>query len=461
LSFPTLIDKTIKTIKKHSMLSGKETVVIGLSGGPDSVCLLHVLNYLKDMFMLNLHALYIDHGLRVKETPAEIDFCRRLCENLTVPFIKKTINVNTYVKEQKLNKQEAARELRYITFEETANEINAHKIALGHTADDQAETLLMRLLRGSGLTGLSGIPPVRKNIIRPLIEIGREEIEQFLDKEKIEFIIDSSNLRETYLRNKIRRSILPILKELNPGIIETLSNTALIFRDEERYFDIIVKKILVEITKMKTDETIKLSLTPLEVMDKVLIRRVLRGAIDETKGLRGISFLHIEDIIELIKNGQSGDRLYLPKGLRVIKEYELLTLTSEITQRLNSYTLMVPGEVFLKESKAVLRASLSNAVDNYGDGKNSLVFDADKTENLLTIRARENGDSFYPSGFGKRKKLQDFFVDEKITRDERDSIPIVVSGNDIVWVAGFRGDERFIVSQGTKRFLKLELKKTL
>ncbi len=301
-----LVNKVVATITKHSMLSGGEKVLAGLSGGPDSVCLLSVLHALRERFTPEISAVYVDHGLRPLETGKEIEFCRNLCERLNVPFLTKAVNVKSYALDQKMNMQEAARQLRYRAFDETSHDIGADRIALGHTADDQAETLLMRLFRGSGPTGLSGIPPVRKNIIRPLIEARRGEIEKFLDDKKIEYIIDSSNLKENYLRNRIRLSLVPMLKEYNPDIIETLSKTAAIFRDEEKYFEIIGTKALMKLISRKTDSRIELFLAPLEIMDKAIMRRVLRRAIDETKGLRGISFIHIEDIIGLIRSGGSG-----------------------------------------------------------------------------------------------------------------------------------------------------------
>jgi tRNA(Ile)-lysidine synthase len=361
-----------------------------------------------------------------------------------------------------MNLQEAARQLRYKVFDETALEVNAHKIALGHTADDQAETLLMRLFRGSGQTGLAGIPPVRKNIIRPLIEIERKEIEKFLAEKKIDFMIDSSNAKKDYLRNRIRLSLLPMLREFNPDITETLSKTAALFRDEERYFEIIVTKALMKLISRKTDSRIELFLTPFEVMDKVLIRRVLRRAIDETRSLRGISFIHIEDIIDLMRSGKAGDRIYLPGGIRVIKEYSTLILTSEQPVTLNTYAITIPGETVLKEAGVLVRASLTEGpleVAVYERRTDSALFDADKVISPMVARPRRKGDFFYPFGFGKRKKLQDFFVDEKVPRDERDRIPIITSGEDIVWVLGYSPDDRFKITDKTKKVLKLEAKK--
>jgi len=444
------------------MLS-EENVLVALSGGPDSVFLLYVLNNLKEELKLDLHTLYINHGLRPEETPLEIESCKKLCETLKVPFITKSVDVKSFAKEKSMNKQEAARELRYKVFEETAFETKANKIALGHNADDQAETLLMRLLRGSGPIGLSGIPPVRGRCIRPLIEIERQEIDRYIQEEKIDFVVDSSNLRRDYLRNKIRFSIIPMMKEVNPNIIETLSRTAAIFREEERHFDIIVVKTLMRLISRKSDSRIELFLFPLEAMDKVILRRVLRRAIDETKGLRRINFIHVEDIIDLIKTGKAGDRLYLPKGIRVIKDYSTLIFTTEPPVKLDTYMLEVPGEINLKEAGVLIKASIleshKSEIKDLRLSADLAVFDAERLIFPLVVRSRKEGNFFYPFGFGKRKKLQDFFVDEKVPRDERDRIPLVLSGEDIIWIAGYRQDDRFKVTDGTKKVLKLEVKK--
>jgi tRNA(Ile)-lysidine synthase len=462
---PDLVDKVSAAITKHSMLSGGEKVLVGLSGGPDSVCLLSLLHSLRERFMLEISAVYVDHGLRPRETGEEIEFCRNLCGRLNVHFFTKTIDVKSYAQDRKMNMQEAARQLRYSAFEEISHDIGARRIALGHTADDQAETVLMRLFRGSGPAGLSGIPPVRRNIVRPLIETGRAEIEKFLDNEKIEYMIDSSNLKENYLRNRIRLSLVPILREYNPDIIETLSKTAAIFRDEEKYFEIIVTKALMKLISRKTDSRIELFLSPLEIMDKAIMRRLLRRAIDETKGLRGISFIHIEDITDLIKRGDSGDRLYLPKGIRVIKEYATLVLTSEPPVTLGTYSLTVPGEVILKEAGILIKSSvvteseLQTTKRDKDRWTDSGVFDADKLVSPLVVRPRKEGDLFYPAGFGRRKKIQDFFVDEKVPRDKRNRVPLIVSGNDIIWVVGYRGDERFKVGEATEKVVRFEVKK--
>jgi tRNA(Ile)-lysidine synthase len=233
-----------------------------------------------------------------------------------------------------------------------------------------------------------------------------------------------------------------------------------ILRAEERYFDTIVTKSLMRLITRKTERSIELFSAPLEAMDPVILRRVLRRAIDETQGLRGIGFIHLEEIIELIRSGRSGDRISLPGGIRVIKEYSTLLITSEKPCKLSSYTLEPPARLVLKEVPLVVNARII-APAEAGDlcaGRTTAFLDADKLAFPLIIRGRTAGDSFFPFGFGKRKKIQDYFVDEKIPRDERDAIPLLVSQERIAWVMGYRTDERFKVDKETTRVLQLEIK---
>jgi tRNA(Ile)-lysidine synthase len=605
----SLPEKVRLTIKRYNMLLSRQTVLIGLSGGPDSVCLLHILSGLKEEMSLSLYAAYIDHGLRPLDLPGEIQFCKELCERLSVPLKIRAINVKEFAVQKGLSKQEAARQLRYQSLQEIAQEVGASRIALGHNADDQVETFFINILRGTGPKGLSGIPPVRANIIRPLIEIERREIEEFLDKNGINYIIDPSNLKDIYLRNRLRHKIIPELKRINPSLTETMIRSMRILREEEGYFDIIVTKTLMRLISSRNSATerpsnghlcdsaterqsdshidgkilpckklshyrtdarshyflshrrtnakegrIELFLSPMEAIDIVILRRVFRRVIDKIMGLREVSFRHIEDILELVTKGRSGDRLYLPEGVRIIKGYSTLIITTEPPVRIGNYILSIPGEVLIKETGVRIKAEILSEqqmgstescrpsevessqaagisrniniflprwiigfrlqAEGYrrmsgvrlpvacrlspefkGDLKmkcpffykispgpsfpkrgimelTSLpfknccctalprycaIFDADKVSSTLTIRPRQKGDFFYPMGFGKRKKLQDFFVDEKVPRDERDSIPVVLSGSDIIWIAGLRADERFKVREGTRRFLRLRV----
>ncbi|MGO9015986.1 MAG: tRNA lysidine(34) synthetase TilS [Dissulfurispiraceae bacterium] len=466
-----IIAKTKDTILKHSMLSHGDGVLAGLSGGPDSVCLLVVLHSLREHFGMNLYAAYVEHGLRPEETPAEIFFCEKLCLSLNVSFSVKSVDVKSFAKAQGLNKQEAARELRYKALNEAAHTAGAAKIALGHTADDQAETVIMRLLRGAGTLGLSGIPPVRKNIIRPIIGVERKEIERFLETQKIGFLVDSSNLEDKYMRNKIRRTVMPALKDLGPDMTITIGRTADICREEDDYLELQTTKALMKLISRKTDTAIELFILPIERMDKALVRRIIRRAVRAVEGLRGIGFIHIEALLDLVKSGHSGDRLYLPRGVRAIKGYSTLTISSDHPAALETHIIEGPGDVFIRETSVVLsctsidireptptNAPFAGGEFEGGDGRQKAVFDAGKLRFPLQIRSRRPGDYFYPSGFGKKKKIQDYFVDEKVPRDLRDSIPLLLSDKEIVWVVGYRADERYRIDKNTVEALKFTIR---
>jgi tRNA(Ile)-lysidine synthase len=454
-----LTESVAATINKYGMFQGGETVLVGLSGGPDSVCLLIILVRLRNKYGLTVHAVYVNHNLRPEETPKEIEFCQDFCRKLGVNFLVKSVDVLSRVKSLGLNKQEAGRELRYSAFDEAALEVGAGKIALAHNADDQVETMCMRFLRGAGPGGLSGMPAKRGKVVRPLIEIGRADIETFLSADNIPFVVDSSNLGMEYFRNRVRRVLIPTMKELNPSLAGTMAHTSSILQEEERYFGLVVTKALMKMISRKTNKRIELFLAPIERMDTVILRRVLRRAIEQTDSLRGISFTHVEDIIGLVKNGASGSRLYLPRGIRVIKGYALLVITSEEAGKIDEYELRPPSEIAIKGTGTVIRAFFEDVKGDVGDGRSAVLLDARSMKFPLKIRPRAVGDYFFPMGFGRRKKLQDFFVDAKVLRDERDMVPIVVSGDDIVWVAGYRADDRFRVQGDTEKFLRLDIVK--
>ncbi|MBN2654505.1 MAG: tRNA lysidine(34) synthetase TilS [Nitrospirae bacterium] len=456
-----ITSQVLETIKKHSLIVPGDHLLIGLSGGPDSTCLAHVMHMLKNDLKIRISAIYINHGLRPDEIENEMSFCQKFCNGLDMPFETASIDLKNCSKEDKMNLHEAAREMRYALFQEYALLINANKIALGHNSDDQTETIIMRILRGSGSSGMSGIPAKRGNIIRPLIETSREEIMAELNRCNLNFVIDSSNLKDVYTRNRIRARVMPALKKINPNLLQTINRTVDIFRDEEKYFEVQVTKSLMTLIRAKTSSKIELLLMPLESMHTALLRRLIRRAVDETRSLRGINFLHIEDIIKLIKNGCAGDRIFLPGGLRVIKGYSTLLLTSEQPSAIIEQTLDKPSEIIIKEASLIMKTKMITR-DEYDEleikTKNIACVDADKIKWPLIIRRRASGDIFYPLGLGSRKKLQDFFVDIKLPRDERDAVPLIINKNEIVWIAGHRLDERYKVEKKSNRILKFEVK---
>lgn len=451
-----LVEKTLVTINKYGMLSKGDVLLIGLSGGPDSVCLSVIVDELKDNFNLTLHALYVDHGLRPDETGREAAFCKRFCGERRILFHEVAVSVKDYARDRKMNIHEAARELRYEVLDKRAVEIGAHKIAVAHNADDQAETVLMRLLRGAGRRGLSGMLPMRGRLIRPIIDIARKDIEAFLAKRNITFMNDSTNLETDYSRNWLRAEVFPLLRNLNPRVTESINRTAEVLQAEEKYLETATTKAMMRLISRKKHDNVELFLIPLMNIDKAILRRIIRRSLLELGVSRGIDCIHIDAIIRLVRENRNGDRVHLPRGVQAIKNYATLLLTTETAIELTTQQLNIPGETILQGSGLRMIAEITTSRKKR-EGRSSAIADYDRINGLLYVRKRRKGDYFYPEGFRRRKKLQDFFVDEKVHRELRDRVPLVVCGEDIVWIAGYRMDERFAIKKGTRRFLFLKL----
>jgi len=241
----------------------------------------------------------------------------------------------------------------------------------------------------------------------------------------------------------------------------TIARTADIFREEDNYLELQATKALIKLISRKTDTAIELFILPMERMDKALTRRIIRRAVSAVEGLRSIGFIHIEALLELVKSGHSGDRIFLPRGVLAIKGYSTLTITSDRIPALEARSIEVPGDVVIREASIVLSCRVVDVSGagpkiDYGDGRKAALFDAATLPFPLHVRSRRPGDYFYPSGFGKKKKLQDFFVDEKVPRDRRDSIPLLLSDGKIVWVIGYRTDERYRIDKNIIKGLKFE-----
>ena len=453
-----IVKQVEETIKKYSMISLNENVLIGLSGGADSVCLSLILKKLSSQYSLTLSAVYIDHGLRPEDIDREIAFCKSFASSIDITFNVRHVRVSSDPQIRKSqNLHDELRYLRYSEYRKLAFELGAASIALGHTMDDQAETLLMRLLRGTGLRGMGGIYPVNCGIIRPLLEVSRHEIEGFLKEQRQELINDPSNQKDIYLRNRIRHSVIPILKQLNPNLSETLTRTSDSNRDDEDLLELITTIELENLFFSKTSDTVELYLAPFMQLHRAMKRRVIRRCVEAIAGLRGINLNHIDAVITLLEEGNMGGVIHLPDSVRAVKEYKTFKITTVLPQKLSLYHFDVPGNLYLKESGLTLEASIEQGNIKLEKRPNEAVFDLNRIKSPLYVRSRQPGDFFFPSGFGKRKKLQDFFVDLKIPREARDSIPIVTSGNDIIWVAGYRPDERYSVSNDTQRCLVLKI----
>jgi tRNA(Ile)-lysidine synthase len=455
------IQKVKRTISRHQMISEGDSVIVAVSGGPDSVCLLHILHEVKDELQIDLVVAHFDHGLRPAEDERETAFSRTLAQSLQLPF--ETAKGRLLAKKTGGSKEEVARNARYAFLEKVREKHKAQKIALGHNLNDQAETILMRLLRGSGPSGLTGIPPSRDDqIIRPLTEIERSEIEKYLKAKKLLSVTDSSNLQTDYLRNKIRLELMPLLEEQQPQLASLLGQTAEILRDEDDYLERIAEAWLKKEVTRNPDNTLQLSIASFMCLPVALRRRVTRKVIGKLKkDLRRISWDHIETIQRLAQGKKPQAALALPGGAAVKRTYDHLVFSTSVKRKPRPFHHRVEGPGTYEIEEIGRRLSLEQLKNRKGlrlGGSAWTAFlDAEKLRFPLTLRTFKAGDRFIPFGMKGHKKLKNFFMDLKVPLEQRYSTPILCREGTLVWVCGFRIDDRFKVTSETKRVMKLSL----
>jgi tRNA(Ile)-lysidine synthase len=322
---PTVfLDKIKSTIEKYHMLERHDRILVAVSGGPDSVTLLHVLHAIKREYMIDILIAHLDHKFRGKESEADRKFCEGLAKKYNLQIVSEEIDVPKIAKEKGISPEEAARFERYDFFKRTAKDRGIKKIAVGHTRDDQAETVLMRIIRGAGMSGLGGIHPVKDihgfKIIRPLIEVSRKEIEFFIKDNHLEYKIDSSNEKTIFTRNKIRIQVMPVLeKDFNPNIKEVLANMAENLQAENDFITEYAGKKLRSVSKIKGNEII-IDIRRLKRHPEAIKKRILRAGLEKLKGdLRRFGYQHWTEIDDLIDSRPVNSRVDLPAGISIVK----------------------------------------------------------------------------------------------------------------------------------------------
>ena len=453
-----IIKKVTDTISRNKMLVPGDGVVVAVSGGGDSVCLLDVLSRLKDLFSIDLVVAHFDHGLRPGEDETETQLVASLAESLSLSF--ETGRAGAFLRAGDPSLEERARETRYRFLEEVKTKTRAQKIALGHHLNDQAETVLMRLLRGSGPSGLAGIAPFRdETVIRPLIELTREEIEGYLEKRKLPYVSDPSNLDTRFMRNSIRLELLQQLKKYQPRIVEILGKTAEIMRRDEAWFEERAEAWIREFAKNEVDEKVSIPLSPFAALAEPEKARVIRQALRRAGGnLRAVGFRHVEAINRVAAGKRPQARVDLPNGVTVSRIYKNLIFSQKNVKTLGDfcYPLGGMGEFHLKAAGCTITLEEEKVKSSdLGASPRVAYLDADCLTHPLKIRNFRPGDRFVPLGMKGRKKVKDFFVDLKIPFEARKRIPILTCGKTLVWVCGLRIDDRFKVTPKTRRILKV------
>ena len=457
-----LLDKVRQTIDRHQMLAMGGTVVVAVSGGVDSMVLLCVLLRLRARYRASLHVAHLDHGLRGSESADAALFVCRQCEAYQVPVITARADGSALRDRPGGSLEAAARDLRYRFLERVADEQGATRIALGHHRDDQAETVLMNLLRGSGARGLGGIPPVRGRIIRPLIECSREEIERFARSEGIAYVEDSSNRLLSFSRNRIRLELLPELAgRYNPHVAEALASAATIFEAEDVLLSALAEEQLPAVLMSRSSREVALSVLRMAALPAALRRRIIRLAIHLLRGARpGLSFQQTLALERLMLSQGGRGALHAAGGIRATRAGArlILTLREEGSEgSFEPFPLGVPCQTAIPGSSLRLQTDLleGGPPDRIATDPWIALLDADRAGKQLLVRSWQPGDRFIPLGMSGHKKLQDFFVDMKVPRHQRQTVPLVVSAGQIAWVVGFRVDERFRVTGSTRRILRV------
>jgi len=464
----TIKTQVKKTIEEKGLIKKGDKLVVGVSGGPDSMALLHLLVDLSKDYNIELIVAHLDHMLRSKQSSADANFVEDIAIKLKTPFIMERRNVKAIASSAKMSIEEAAREARYDFFHKAAEKVGATKIATAHNMDDQAETVLMRLIKGSGSLGLSGIPYKRrfrdKWIIRPLLDIKRRDIEKYLKRHKIPSRLDSSNLEMLYLRNKIRCILMPLLeKEFNPKIKENLNLVARNLGDEFNYLNTAAHRLCKRFA-VETKTAIEIDIKKLLRQHVALQRLIVREIICRLKGdLRRINYKHWKEVEAMLYDI---DKLNvdLPGGLKVIRKHNRLIFTRRhITKECRAQfkkiiKLDVPGEVIIPELGIKARAEIVKYIPEFKKGKNTKrleYINGDLIKSPLTIRTWREGDRMKPLGMRFYKKLHDIFVDEKVPREIRNRVPLILAGGKILWVVGVKLSEDYKINKDTKRVVKL------
>jgi len=454
-----LVAEVQACIEAHAMLSRGTKVIVAVSGGADSMALLFALFQLRSAYNLTLMVAHVNHQLRGEEAERDALFVEQQAAQLGLPFYQTRVDVKTLQHSSKMSLQHAARQARYHFFHALCQTLGATRVALGHTADDQAETLLMRLLRGGGPTGLAGIPAVRLPFIRPLIAVFRHTIHSYLQAESLPWVEDSSNTHPVYLRNRIRLDLLPKLQQYNPQLVRRLNELADMLRADSQVLEQQVAEWAVQTLGWQGSNRAELQRGVFGTAPLAIQRRLLRRVIEALSIVpEAVSFRHIEALRQFILSESHGRRCVLPG--QVLAEHHTGTVLLWNVYRTPTVpcalALPVPGEVDICALDIRLIADIIDKPRSLGKTPQEVFLDLERIVYPLQVRFRQPGDRFYPLGAPGSKKLQDFFTDSRIPRAERPYVPLVVSDKEIVWVVGYRIADPVKLRPETKRVLRLQ-----
>ena len=458
------MQKKVKSfMEQYHMAEDGERILAAVSGGADSICLLMVLSALQKEKNYQLFVVHVEHGIRGEESEKDAEFVENFCKEHKIPCKVYHCKAESYAKEHKMTIEEGARELRYGYFEEAAKEFQADKIAVAHNQNDCAETMLFHLTRGTGLKGLCGILPVRENIIRPLLCVERKEIEAYLSERGQEYCIDKTNEELEYTRNRIRHQVLPVLSEINSQAVAHMNQTsAMAIELEELLCQLTQEAEKKHVCKTESDTLI---LHSIQKEKSLVCKNLMHQVLAEIAGSsRDISSVHIQQVLELLEK-QVGKKISLPYQLEAERTYEGIRIrrsSAEIFEKITQREWkIIPGETQkIPEYGYEIRTRIIEGALEKQEIPQKMYtkwFDYDKIKGGMLLRTRREKDYFVINTEGRKKKLKNYLIDEKVPREQRDKILFLADEEHLIWAIGYRIGEDVKVTEHTKRILEIQV----
>lgn len=465
-----MLKKIMSYIKDNKLINSGDRILVALSGGPDSICLLNILFELKKELNIEIGAAHINHLLRGEDAFKDEEYVIKICEEIGIPCFVTRVDINNYSKEHKLSSEMAGRQVRYDFFEEIIKKEGFNKIATAHNANDQAETILFRLMRGTGLEGLTGIKVSRDNkIIRPILCLSRHEVEAYVEKKCLKPRIDTTNFQKIYNRNKIRLDILPYMKEnFNEDIIQTLNRMSVLLKKDNEFLE----RLALNSYKKYCIEDLDYFIIKEEIFkeEEPIISRVLKHALVKySKSNYDFEMKHINEVFSLNQKG-SGKVIDLPNGIYAENIYGDIYIKNKKnkcnTNKKEQKTLISKDEInkqIVNFGQYIIEFSVidyyQRNVVNLDQDNCIQCFDFDKINDNILIRKRIDGDKIIPLGMEGTKKLKDIFIDMKIPKEEREHIPILCFDEKIAWIIGIKMSEEYKVTKESKKILRVVVKR--
>jgi len=446
-----MIEMIKDKIDKYNLLTPGDKVVVAVSGGPDSVVLLHVLMALKEDYDLTLTVCHLNHQLRGEDANEDARFVKQLADDYGLEAFVFSQDVALFSKENKMSFEEGAREVRYRLFEKVMKRTGSNKLAVGQNRNDQAETFLIRLFRGAGLEGLTGIKFKRDHVIRPLLGVSRQWIEEYIEDNQITYRVDSTNDETIYTRNKIRHDLLPYLQEaFNDKVIDQIYTATLLLQDDLDYIEGEVDKVFHQF-RMQGDYY-RVDLKRLRALHPSMLSRLLRKMIFRMmETIKGVGYQHIQAIMALIEEGKHGKTYRLKEKLCFEINYDFLWVYPIRQDKGLEKREFLLNETFSWQGQTLSVSDLPYSTRD----KMSITIDADKIKGKLYVRTRLPGDRFFPLGMQGSKKLSDFMIDLKIPSFKRDEVLLLCDDEEIIWVVGHRMNDHYKI--GTDTLIRLTI----